>query len=420
MTNNQNQPKEFDAVLGGEAPPPVQGAVLGGIEGVKQRLASFLIKARIDAVNDALKYGNVGLDLVIAALNDESSQVQRSAYLLLRERTELQVQQAIKAYKSWRLPERLEWYSEDRVRKFANKRVEDFDPAIGIIDPSRIAYAVRCHQISSDEWEDVEVLREKLNTLTRHTNASKVEDLVIGRWDNVCYDISNSSVVVNALVEAKDKLKNLKAVFIGDMDFNDWPISTIKQSDISPLLKAYPHLEIIQIRGGDGLQFSQLQHDNLKAIIIECAGLNQKTIAQICALELPALQHLELWLGNNRYGRNSSIEDLMPIISGELFPTLSYLGLRNSEYSDEIARALVNVPTIKFLNILDLAMGTLSDEGAEALFNCSHVNKLDILNLNENFLSYEMIERLSQLDCQLIYRRHQKHSRGGRYCSIAE
>ncbi|MEH2136353.1 hypothetical protein [Nostoc sp.] len=51
MINNQNEPREFDVVLGKEAPPPVQGVVLGGIEGVKQRLASFLVKARIDAVN---------------------------------------------------------------------------------------------------------------------------------------------------------------------------------------------------------------------------------------------------------------------------------------------------------------------------------------------------------------------------------
>ncbi|MEH2074021.1 MAG: STM4015 family protein [Nostoc sp.] len=416
MINNQNEPREFDAVLGGESPPPVQGAVLGGIEGVKQRLASFLVKARIDAVNDALKYGDAGLDLVIAALNDESSLVQRSAYLLLREKIESQVEQAIKAYKSWRLTERSEWYSDHRVSKFANKKVEDFDPAIGIIDPNGIAYAVRC-----EYEEDVEVFREKLNILTQHPSASKIEALVIGMWDED--GDYNSGVVVNALVQAKDKLKNLKAIFIGDIEFSEWMISIIDQSDISPLLNAYPQLEIIQIRGGSNLQFSQLQHKNLKAIIIETGGLARQTIAQICALELPALQHLELWLGSRRYGGNSSIDDLMPIISGESFPTLSYLGLRNSEYSDDIARALVNMPTIKFLNILDLAMVTLSDEGAEALLNCSHVNKLDILNVIDNFLSAAMIERLSQLDCQLTYgsqRREENYDNHRRYCSIAE
>ncbi|MFN6486807.1 MULTISPECIES: STM4015 family protein [unclassified Nostoc] len=266
------------------------------------------------------------------------------------------------------------------------------------------------------------MFREKLNILSQHPNANKIEALVIGMWDK--YGDCDSSVVVNALVEVKDKLKNLKAIFIGDIEFSEWMISSIEQSDISPLLNAYPQLEIIQIRGGKGLQFSQLKHDNLKAIIIESGGLIPETIAQICALDLPALQHLELWLGSPSYGGDSFIDDLMPIISGELFPSLSYLGLRNSEYSDDIARALVNMPAIKFLNILDLAMGTLSNEGAEALFNSSHVNKLDILNLTENFLSDEMIERLSQLDCQLI-NDNQKQEKDKkyyiyRYCSIAE
>ena len=53
MTNNQNQPREFDAVIGGEAPPPVQGVVLGGIEGIKRRLSSSNIEARIAALSEA-------------------------------------------------------------------------------------------------------------------------------------------------------------------------------------------------------------------------------------------------------------------------------------------------------------------------------------------------------------------------------
>ena len=36
MANDLNLPREFDAVLGGHSPPPVEGAILGGIEGVKQ------------------------------------------------------------------------------------------------------------------------------------------------------------------------------------------------------------------------------------------------------------------------------------------------------------------------------------------------------------------------------------------------
>lgn len=43
MTNNQNEPREFDVVLGGEKSLPLQGAVFGGVEGVKRRLASIIV-----------------------------------------------------------------------------------------------------------------------------------------------------------------------------------------------------------------------------------------------------------------------------------------------------------------------------------------------------------------------------------------
>lgn len=416
MKNNPNQPREYDVVLGGQAPPPITAAVLGGIEGVKHRLASPVVEARMAAVNEALKYGDAGLELVIGTLQDADKQVQLSAYLLLRERTEPQVQQILRNYKTWSLPERLEWYSDNRVSKFANRNVEDFDPEIGITDPIGNAYAVRC-----EKWEeDVEIFKQKLETLLQDPQASKIEALVFGMWDE--YGDRDSSIVVNALVAAKDKLKSLKAVFIGDIEFYEWMISIIEQSDVSPILEAYPNLEVLQIRGATGLTFSPLQHNNLKALIIESGGLRRETIAQICALNLPALEHLELWLGSRRYEGDSSIDDLMPILSGELFPMLSYLGLRNSEYSDDIARAVVNTPAIKFLKVLDLAMGNLTDEGVEVLLNCPAILQLDLLNVCENYLSNEMMEQLQQLDLQVIVGGQKRDYRDdeSRYCSIAE
>ena len=79
MTEEQKQPREYDAVLGGQKPPPTYGAVLGGIEGVKMRLNSNIEKARLDAVFEAMKYGDAGLDLVIETLKDESFSVRKSA-----------------------------------------------------------------------------------------------------------------------------------------------------------------------------------------------------------------------------------------------------------------------------------------------------------------------------------------------------
>lgn len=88
MTHNPNQPKEFDAVLGGQSPDPDgNAAVLGGLEGIKRRLASASVKQRIAQLKEAIEYGAPGLDLVIQALKDEAKQVRWAAYSLLCERS---------------------------------------------------------------------------------------------------------------------------------------------------------------------------------------------------------------------------------------------------------------------------------------------------------------------------------------------
>jgi formylglycine-generating enzyme required for sulfatase activity len=94
MSENPNQPREYDAVLGGQN-PPINAAVLGGIEGIKKRLASSIVEVRINALYDAIKYGEEGLDLVLQALQDESIEVQLTAYSLVKDRQEPRVKQQL-------------------------------------------------------------------------------------------------------------------------------------------------------------------------------------------------------------------------------------------------------------------------------------------------------------------------------------
>ncbi|MEH1933786.1 MAG: pentapeptide repeat-containing protein [Nostoc sp.] len=138
MTNNQNQPRDYDAVLGGQSPSPVDGAVLGGIEGVKNCLSSPMIEVRIAALSEALKYGDAGLDVLIQTLLDESILVQCFAYQLLQQRVEPQVIQALQAYNLWNLEPRFneyQGYKENNVTQFANQQVVEFNPNISIPEP---------------------------------------------------------------------------------------------------------------------------------------------------------------------------------------------------------------------------------------------------------------------------------------------
>ena len=98
MPEDLNQPRRYDAVIGGHTPPPVSGAVLGGLSGVKRRMASDSLETKIPALKEALKYGENGLDLVIQTLNDPEIEMQWQAYLLLKERSEPSVKDALKDY----------------------------------------------------------------------------------------------------------------------------------------------------------------------------------------------------------------------------------------------------------------------------------------------------------------------------------
>lgn len=93
--NNPQQPREYDAVLGGNSPSLEGAAVLGGIEGVKLRLQNPDAKVRIAALEQALNYGEQGLDLIIAGLKDESWDIQNAAYLILNKRTEPRIKQLL-------------------------------------------------------------------------------------------------------------------------------------------------------------------------------------------------------------------------------------------------------------------------------------------------------------------------------------
>ena len=92
------QPREYDAVLGSNNTAAPTDAVLGGIEGVKRRLANGDMESRIIALSQALNYGEAGLDLVIQALQDQSKQIQWSAYKLLARKTETKVEQALQSF----------------------------------------------------------------------------------------------------------------------------------------------------------------------------------------------------------------------------------------------------------------------------------------------------------------------------------
>ncbi len=77
---------------------PASSLVLGGLDGIRQRLRNPRPDQRAAALSDALEYGPRGLNLVLRALQDRSEEVRQTAYDLLKERNDPKVVQAIEWY----------------------------------------------------------------------------------------------------------------------------------------------------------------------------------------------------------------------------------------------------------------------------------------------------------------------------------
>ncbi len=65
---------------------------------------------------------------------------------------------------------------------------------------------------------------------------------------------------------------------------------------------------------------------------------------------------------------------------------------------------------------LDISMGKMGDEGANALLNCPAIRQLDTLNISHNCLTDEMIEKMNQLNIEVISEKQEPY----RYWSAYE
>ncbi|MCO5999046.1 STM4015 family protein [Actinoallomurus rhizosphaericola] len=233
---------------------------------------------------------------------------------------------------------------------------------------------------------------EVLGRFLEQVDTAQVTSLIIGYW-GASYD-SGEVDPVDLLVKAADRLPNLRALFLGDIEAEEAEISWIEQSDITPLFTAFPGLRRLEVRGGNGLAMDPIKSEALTVLRMESGGLPADVVRAVAASDLPNLEHLDLWLGVENYGGNANVADLAPILSGERLPALRRLGLEDSEIQDEIAAAVASAPVVARLESLSLAMGILTDEGAEALLSGQPLTHLKRLDLHHHFLSDRMVERV--------------------------
>jgi hypothetical protein len=304
------------------------------------------------------------------------------------------------------------------LKELAGRPVRRYRPGV-LWNPRRVAY-----RLVQEPDEPETRLALQLDAIARR--GKDLRGLVIGSCDELTNERGEDQPTAHALlVEARDRFPALRALFIGDLTADEYEISWIRQSDLGPLLEAYPDLEHLGARGGEGLRFEGVRAERLKTLIFETGGLSGAVIYEVCRAYLPRLTYLELWLGTESYGGDSGVADLAPILSGERFPALRYLGLRNSEYTDDIARALLDAPILDRLQVLDLSLGNLSDEGGELLLKNPRLAGLERLALYHHYLSPWLASHLKAMPGVDVVTEHGldrriRYNEDARYCAVTE
>ncbi|MEZ6133785.1 MAG: STM4015 family protein [Pirellulaceae bacterium] len=277
-----------------------------------------------------------------------------------------------------------------KLKTFIGKKVVNFTSPKSI-KKADVVYRINYSWDGEGESNFGEMLMQFLDSDAPLT----ARGFVIGSWSDDGPEPADP--IVAKLVEYKHKFPELTALFFGDIEQEESEISWIEQCDMTPLLKSFPKLELLRVRGGTGLHFKGAKHDCLRALGVEAGGLPRDVVGEICKAKFPNLEYLELWLGTPDYGGDTQVNDLQPILKGKLFPKLKYLGLRNAEIANDIAGVIINSPIIKQLETLDLSLGTLTDEGAQALLKLPQDGKLKRLDVHHHFLSKPMMKQLKAL-----------------------
>lgn len=308
---------------------------------------------------------------------------------------------------------------EAHVEEFAGLRVRDYVPFKGIADPHGTAY-----RLTTDYDRDelgLPTFDELFEQLLAEENVAELAGLVIGQWDP-----EDCSVGADALVERiaaeRGRLRNLAALFVGDIVRREQEISWIVQTDYSPIWSAYPELYHLRIRGGSGLSLGTVRHEGLRSLVLESGGLPATVVRDVADAVLPSLEHLELWFGEEHYGGDAALADIEPLLDPGRFPELRILGLRNCRFADEVARAVAESELLGRLDELDLSFGTLGDDGFRALLDSPHTRQLSRLDVHHHFASPELVDRLCDLPLEVdaSERLEPDADWGGRYISVSE
>ncbi|MBA2542072.1 MAG: WGR domain-containing protein [Deltaproteobacteria bacterium] len=241
-------------------------------------------------------------------------------------------------------------------------------------------------------WQDgvipVGDAAELVRLLPKVSSARMLRELVIG--SPVSDSEFNFRETIKELVKAMPQLPNLRRVFFGDFTYED---SELSWSNLGPLKDFWPvagKLEYLKIHAGS-MELGKIDAPELRELWIETGGFDKKNVESIQNANMPKLETLNLWFGQDNYGCDVQVKHLAALIEAlpKKFPKLRHLGIANSTWGNELAPILVKAKIVKQLETLDLSRSHLTDQGIKVYADANPFKHLASLDVSECLLGKE-------------------------------
>src|SRR5450830_471272 len=133
----------------------------------------------------------------------------------------------------------------DSTTTFANKKVVQYDPDLPYDPSPDIVYRL------SLEYDDENKMDELIASFLGKADKPALTALIIGMWGDP-YE-SGADEVMAALIARAAELPKLRALFIGDMTYEECEISWIVQGSYKPLLMLFRLWEDLRFVAGNAL-----------------------------------------------------------------------------------------------------------------------------------------------------------------------
>ncbi|EAZ90310.1 pentapeptide repeat-containing protein [Crocosphaera chwakensis] len=196
--NEEKQPKEYDLVLGGNNPPPTDGLVLGGIEGLKLQFNNANSEEKkIAILQKALAYGETGEAWLLDLIATENDKIQWLAAVLLSNTKNKIYKELLLEYFADFIPKNVDSWNEYK------QTLPNFEINLSAIN---IGYNKELHQV---DFSKVNLKKANLSNLLLYeinffqTNLSQI-------------NLKNTTVVSSNIKQSNLENANLtKALFYG-------------------------------------------------------------------------------------------------------------------------------------------------------------------------------------------------------------